>query len=140
MRRIHIPLLFLLAASVSVTGCTIRPSAGSVEERMNPAGIRVQVFLSDTRAPGGELLSITPGEIGILTPLGVAMLPSESVDRIKVDGSARIVQVDRESLVKKDVDRLRPLSRFPAGIPVEVLDRLIDMYGSYSLESGEADS
>ncbi|HUF25353.1 MAG TPA: hypothetical protein VMM18_00125 [Gemmatimonadaceae bacterium] len=124
----------LAAAILALAGCTTGPHVGSYAPAQSPAGVEIRV-----RLRGGEIR----GELLEVRDSGIVVLPVDDVVLIPFD-SIRGFRLAQESTAyaggtpsRATHERLRLLSRFPAGIAPEHLARLLESRRQQSLRIHE---
>lgn len=117
----------LLLAALAVSGCLRFGTTGDdLTPAQGPKGAHVEVQTAELI--GGELLAARDDGLVLLRPQGVVLVPFAAIrERTSIEGAVRLQPFTTPGL--QDRERLRLLSRFPAGIPEAYLIRLLNDAG-----------
>ncbi|HYU27916.1 MAG TPA: hypothetical protein VEK83_02705 [Gemmatimonadales bacterium] len=124
--------ILVSAALVLAAGCYHGPGLGNFEPAHSPEGIAADLHLRKTRVRG-ELLAVQDSALIVLAdPGGIVMVP---VDSIRLGSFGDLGPLLGESGdVARSRERLRLLSRFPAGLTAELRTRLLAAYGQREIQ------
>ena len=117
--RFVILFLFLLP------GCFVGKNVAKYPPALTAAGASTTATLVDKTVIEGELLSATSGALHVLSAGSIYRIGMAEINLIKLSHRARIIRVNNDRLLERQVDILRPVSRFPAGIPPAVLEEML---------------
>lgn len=129
--------LATLSLAAALAGCQFGfgPTPATFEPAREPAGINAQLLLDDRRVHG-ELLEVREDELLLLltaAPSRVARVPIEGI-RLGQFHQVRDRIVRGAFASPEDRERVRRLSRFPAGLPAERLAELLRVHGQEAPE------
>jgi hypothetical protein len=118
LRGVLTALALLNACSVGTTGRNYAPAKG-------PEGVTVSLQLTGKRIMTGELLTVEQGSLLVLADRKLIRV---ALPAIQV-GRASKVSFTGATLRDEGRERLRLISRFPAGVSPDLEGRLLEAYG-----------
>ena len=120
MKRVWLIALLYLSA-----GCYVGPNVQKYGPAISPAGIESTVQLTNKSSFEGELLTIEDTGVALLSENEIIEIPSSIIDYVKIKGVRSRIRIRANPISDKTLARLRPLCRFPAGIPDEALSKML---------------
>lgn len=128
--RIHTSVSGLVALSIALAGCFMGMSSDKFTPANSPAGAELR-FRTPSGTLAGELLEVRDSGV-VVAPPGDMMFVSYTAIRSAVVAQTPI-RFGGRTPPQAVRDRLRLLSRYPAGIPADVLEQLLAARGQQSL-------
>jgi len=117
-----LPVVLLLAA------CYIGPGIDTFAPARGPRGVAAEVRLRDRGGEvKGELLAVEDSALLVLREQRIVRVPLHAISWARFPQTN--VLIDRRNLLPAQRDRLRQLSRFPAGVSPDVMARLLVAHG-----------
>lgn len=117
----------LLASSMS--GCLLGMSSEKFRAASSPAGAELQIRTRKARIVG-ELVEVRDSGVVIAPPGDLMLVPFGAIrSAVATQTNIRFSGKPRQNVH----ERLRLLSRYPAGIPAEALERLLAIRGHQAL-------
>ncbi|MEJ7809938.1 MAG: hypothetical protein WKG32_05900 [Gemmatimonadaceae bacterium] len=126
-------LAILLPAAMLVTtlgiACATGPSVKSFEPATNPSGMQLSLRLRNDSEIVGELLEARDTALLVLARDKVALVPATALRGIRATRDRYPLRYRGGRLDAALLLRLRPVSRFPAGLSAVALGRLLTHTG-----------
>jgi hypothetical protein len=116
-------------AVLGFAGCAVGPTTRNFGPAAGPRGIAadLRVRWGPTGRIQGEVLEVQDTALVLLSANRVVLVPIRAIGVGKFSRRGTLIEEGRVS--RRSLDRLRIVSRFPAGLTPEVRARLLAAYG-----------
>lgn len=127
--------LAVLAAAVTA-GCHLGAPARELPVARQPDGVRMRVAVADGRVTG-ELIEVRSDTLLLLREgdRKLVAVPVARIDGVRIEGGGPRGGVFRGTPSSGQLERWRPLSRYPQGVSETLLKTLLDAYGQEDVET-----
>jgi len=126
MRNHSLPGVIAAALVLMLGACMVGPLPENYHPAASPRGVEVDLDLRTLHVKG-ELLEVRDSALVVLTPREVALVHFLVIRSMRLTGDAVLYRGGIPSQPTRE--RLRLISRFPAGLAPEHLARLIQARG-----------
>jgi hypothetical protein len=125
----------LFIALLLTGGCHIGPRLDTYAPAHSPVGTMADIRTTEGTRVKGELLSVSADGFFVAADGRIAWIGSSAVKRARFTHTSQRIFAAHSRVPDKVVAAVRPRSRFPAGIPVDVLERLLAVHGQMEPDS-----